>query len=79
MIVKKAEYRLHRTGNVVRFGRSNVCCDAAFHYLAADPSLRAQTQNVNVAMGQATYIGKMVEVEPDVGSPLQTVLSGPAS
>ena len=34
--------------------------DTDFHYLAADPSLCAQTQNTSVVMGQATYVGKVL-------------------
>ncbi|MBU4398931.1 MAG: hypothetical protein KKE86_06295, partial [Planctomycetes bacterium] len=37
--------------------------DPDFHYLAADPSLRAQTQYANVVMGQATYVGKVLELD----------------
>lgn len=35
--------------------------DAEFHYLAADPSLRAQLTNVSVIQGQATTVGKVLE------------------
>jgi hypothetical protein len=35
--------------------------DTSFHYLAADPSLRAQMQNANVTMGQATYVGAVLQ------------------
>lgn len=35
--------------------------DPDFHFLAADPSLRAATTNVNVTMCQATYVGKVLE------------------
>lgn len=37
--------------------------DADFHYLAADPSLRAQTQNTSVVMGQATYRGAVLQAD----------------
>ena len=31
-----------------------------FHYLAADPSLRAETANVAVTLGQANYVGEVL-------------------
>ncbi len=34
--------------------------DTDFHYLAADPSLRAGMQNTSVIMGQATYYGQVL-------------------
>ncbi len=34
--------------------------DADFHYLAADPSLRAGMQNTDVVMGTATYYGQVL-------------------
>jgi hypothetical protein len=37
--------------------------DADFHYLAADPALRAQTQNTSVVMGQATYRGTVLQAD----------------
>jgi hypothetical protein len=53
-----------------------LAASAGFHYLAADPSLRAQTQNVNVTMGQATYVGKMVEVDQPWESPFKLCYPG---
>jgi hypothetical protein len=32
-----------------------------FHFLAADPSLRAQLQNANVILGQATFVGRVLK------------------
>lgn len=43
--------------------------DTDFHYLAADPSLRVQTHNVNVTMCQATYVGKVLERDQTWESP----------
>ncbi len=37
--------------------------DTDFHYLAADPSLRAGMQNTNVTMGQATYHGQVLALD----------------
>lgn len=52
-----------------------------FHFLAADPSLRAGMQDVAPVMGQATYVGEVLEVdqpwEADYGylvSPGSTVI-----
>ena len=50
--------------------------DGSFHYLAADPSLRAQTQNVNVTMGQATYVGKVLQVDQTWESPFKLIYPG---
>lgn len=57
---------------------------ADLHYLAADPSLRANLQNTNVVMGQATYVGKVLEKDQSWESPYQlnypgTVVTDPAT
>jgi len=36
-----------------------------FRYLAADPSLRAALSGATVRMAQATYVGKVLEIEED--------------
>jgi hypothetical protein len=45
--------------------------DADFHYLAADPSLRAQMNNVTSVMGQATHVGKVLQCDQPWESPYQ--------
>lgn len=55
---------------------SAFAADAGFHYLAADPSLRAQTQNVNVTMGKATYVGKVLELDQSWETPFKIVYPG---
>ncbi len=50
--------------------------DPDFHFLAADPSLRAQTQNANVVMGQATYVGKVLELDQPWEAPYKLAYPG---
>jgi hypothetical protein len=53
-----------------------LAADADFHYLAADPSLRAGMQNVNVVMGQADYVGKVLELDQSWESPYKLIYTG---
>ena len=58
--------------------------DADFRYLAADPSLRGALVNAGPQMGQATYVGKMLELDQPWEDPFQmgyvgSVVNDPAS
>lgn len=43
--------------------------DYDFHYLAANPALRAQLTNADVSMNQATYVDKVLELDQDWENP----------
>lgn len=51
------------------FGAALAAHAAAFHYLAADASLRSQLQNTSVVMGQATSVGKVLSLDQPWESP----------
>ena len=58
--------------------------DTNFRYLAADPSLRGALVNAGPQMGQATYVGKMLELDQPWEDPFQmgyvgSVVNDPAS
>jgi hypothetical protein len=50
--------------------------DTDFHYLAADPSLHAATANVNVTLGQATHVGKVLDRDQAWESPYLVDVAG---
>ena len=55
-----------------------------FRYLAADPSLRGELTNAAPQMGQATYFGKMLELDQSWEQPFDlgyvgSVVTDPAS
>ena len=55
---------------------SALAAESDFHYLAADPSLRAQTQNANVVMGQANFVGEVLKLDQPWEEPFDLVSPG---
>ena len=47
-----------------------------FHFLAADPSLCAQLQNANVILGQATFVGRVLQLDQSWEAPFMIVYPG---
>jgi hypothetical protein len=47
-----------------------------FHFLAADPSLRAQLRNANVIPGQATFVGKVLQLDQSWEAPFMIMYPG---
>jgi hypothetical protein len=63
-------------GAISLFARPALSATSDFHYLAADPSLRARMTNVNVTMGQATHVGKVLERDQTWESPYVMDVAG---